>query len=347
MVDHPEKILVVRLSSLGDLVHTLPVVPAFRTGLPEARLHWFVDRRWAPLLELVPGIDEVISLDRTLSGHVTCVQRLRRARYSCAVDFQGLWRSALLTRLSGAARRIGRDRKTARERGASLFYTECVAAAGRHIAEMHMSLAVYAGARPMEMRFPLRIPDELDVRVREKLRREGVGDYLVVSPGGGWQSKLWPAERFGGLCAEVSRRLGLRCLVNVAPKRESLGQRVVRAAEPSIPLVISLPIPELAALLARAAVVVAGDTGPLHLAAALGAPVVALFGDTDPARNGPLPRGTVVQNAPCELREYERGLYERGRAYAPQMLSITVEQVLAAVESELRSPRPPTAADGR
>jgi lipopolysaccharide heptosyltransferase I len=340
MVDHQEKLLVVRLSSLGDLVHTLPVVPAFRASFPHARLDWLVDWRWSSLMKLVPGIDEVVPLERTLSGHIACVQRLRRARYSCAVDFQGLWRSALLARLSGARRCIGRDRKTARELGSSLFYTERVTVAGRHIAEMSMSLAAYAGAQPSaEMQFPLSIPDEVTHRVRDELLRKGITDYVVVSPGGGWKSKLWPAERYGALCAEVSRRYGVPCLVNVAPNRQSLAESVVRAAEPEKPLVVSLPLPELAALLAGAALVAAADTGPLHLAAALGTPVVGLFGSTDPARNGPLPRGTVVQNAPSELRHYERGTYERGRAYSPQMLSITVEQVLAAIERELRASR--------
>src|SRR5579862_268944 len=118
----PERLLAVRLSSLGDLVHTLPVIPALRAGLPDVKLDWLVDQRWAPLMKLVPGIDEVIPYDRSTFRALACVRRLRSARYSCAVDFQGLYRSAVLTWLSGARRRIGRDRTTVRQPGAERFY---------------------------------------------------------------------------------------------------------------------------------------------------------------------------------------------------------------------------------
>lgn len=336
----PNRLLAVRLSSLGDLVHTLPVVPALRTAYPDAQLDWLVDRRWSPLMKLVRGIDEVISLGPSVSGYLECMGRVRRGRYSCVIDFQGIYRSAVLGWASGAKRRIGRDRSCARERGAARFYNERVVPSGRHVAEMSMSLAVQAGARmPAEMQFPIEVPKEEAGRIREKLRSGGQ-EYIVVSPGGGWKSKCWPPERFGAICSEVWRRHGIRSVINIAPGEEEMGEAVLSNALPAQPVVYCAALPELVALMAEALVAVGGDTGPLHLAAAVGTHVVALFGPTNPGRNGPLPGGVVIQNYSAEPRNYQRGDYERGRAYSSEMLSISVDQVLAAVEQEMARASP-------
>jgi heptosyltransferase-1 len=328
-----QRFLVVRLGSLGDLVHTLPAVAALRASFPRARIEWVVDQKWWPLVNQFDGVDDVIAFQRSYGGAIACVRRLRQGRYSCAVDFQGLYKSALLARTSGARRRVGFDRSAAREPGASILYTERVAPAGRHVAELNVSLAVRAGAQaPREMQFPLRVPEREAHEVREKLLSEGVGDYVVVSPGGGWASKRWMPDRYGALCAELWRRQGLRAFVNVSASEAELARSVIGAAGPARPLAITPSLPELAALLATARLVVGADTGPLHLAAAEGTRVVALFGPTDPARNGPLPRGTVLRNVSAEGTTYKRG-----EAYSPSMLSLSVEQVLEAAERELNA----------
>lgn len=332
----PKRILAVRLSSLGDLVHTIPVVPALRSAFPDAQLDWLVDSRWSPLMKLVRGIDHVVTLRPFVSGYLQCVKEVRRAGYSCVIDFQGIYRSAGLAWLSGAERRIGRDRNSARERGAANFYTERVTPVGQHVAEMSMSLALRAGVqRPSEMQFPIEVPAQEISQIREKLRGQGAENYVVVSPGGGWKSKCWPAERFGALCAALWQRHGMRSVINLAPGEEQLGENVIAHSLGATPIVYCPALPELVALLSRALVVVGGDTGPLHLAAALGTRVVALFGSTNAARNGPLPRGVVIQNASSLPPNYQRGDYVRGRSYSPEMLSISVDQVLAAVEQEL------------
>ncbi len=241
-----ERFLLVRLSSLGDLVHTLPVISALRSTFPRARLDWLVDRRWFPLMQLVTGIDEVIPLDRSVSGYVRCARRLRQARYSCAIDFQGLYRSALLVWLSHAERRVGRDRSAAREPGAAWFYTEPVIPTGQHVAEMNMSLAVGAGAQqPPEMDFPLSIPDAESGRLRKTLVEEGIDAYVVVTPGGGWRSKCWPPERYAALCSELWRKHGLRAVINVGPREENLSAEIVRASSPAVLLVVSPQLAEL------------------------------------------------------------------------------------------------------
>jgi len=335
--DSSQRFLIVRLSSLGDLVHTIPAVAALRSSFPSATIDWVVDQRWSPLVELVTVINETLPLGRSIPDVLSCIRRLRRARYTCALDLQGRYRSAVLSWLSGAPRRIGRDREATREPGAALFYTDRVIPTGRHIVDMTVDLALRAAAHAdPEPRFPMRIPENELRAAREQLAHDGIsGDYVVISPGGGWKSKCWPPDRFGALCAALLRRDGLPSVVNIAPDEEDLAHEIVRASGLENLPVVSLPIPALAALLAQARLVVAGDTGPLHLAAALGTRVVGLYGSTDPARNGPLPRGVVVQNVTSQPPAYIRGDYVRLESYSAAMLSLSVEQVLAAVEQEI------------
>jgi len=326
-----QSFLVVRLGSLGDLVHTLPAVAALRSSFPEARLDWVVERKWSALLDLVVGVNEVIPLDRSFAGLRACVRRLRSTRYGCAIDFQGLYKSAVLGWLSGAPRRVGFDGNTARESGSAWFYTDRVRPTGRHVAEMNLNLAARVGAKPEAgMRFPLSVPEEEMRCMCERLAAEGVTSYFVVSPGGGWKSKCWPPERYGALCAQLWHRYGLRAVVNTGPGEESLAAAVVLAAAPAQPIVLMPSLKELAALLEGAKLMVAADTGPLHLAAALGTPVVALFGPTDPERNGPRPGGAVVRNASVEATTYKRS-----DVYSPAMLSLTVDQVVSAAAQQM------------
>lgn len=340
------RFLIVRLGSLGDLVHTLPAVAALRGSFPLATIDWVVEEKWVPLVSLVEGIDHVIPLRRTRAGYFACVRRLRAGRYTCAVDFQGLYKSAVLASLSGAARRVGFDRHTAREPGAAWFYTERVAPAGRHVAELNVSLAVCAGAeRPVALEFPLCVPAGETQKMSAKLLQGGIaGDYLVVSPGGGWVSKCWPAERYGELCEELWRRHRVAVVVNEGPGEAALSAAVMRGASPATIVTLTPTLPELCALLAQARTVVAADTGPLHLAAALGTRVVALFGPTDPARNGPLYPGSAIGEGDTHykmLRKVHEGAttYKRGSTYSPAMLALTVEEVAAAVECALRAAR--------
>ena len=337
MTDTSQRFLVVRLSSLGDLVHTIPAVAALRSSFPSATIDWVVDQRWSPLVEMVTVINETIPLGRSIPEVLTCIRALRHARHTCALDLQGRYRSGVLSWLSGAPRRIGRDREATREPGAALFYTDRVIPTGRHIVDMTVDLVVRAGAQPQpEPTFPLRVPENELRAARETLSREGIsGEYVVVSPGGGWKSKCWPPDRFGALCASLLQRDNLRSVVNIAPGEENLAREVISASGSTKPPVVSLSIPALAALLAQARLVVAGDTGPLHLAAALGTHVVGLFGATDPERNGPLPRGTVVQNASSQPPDYLRGDYVRLDSYSASMFSLSVEQVVVAVEHEI------------
>jgi heptosyltransferase-1 len=332
-----DRFLVVRLTALGDILHTVPAVAALRTAHPSAKIDWVVERKWAPVLEGSPAINEVIPFDRgSVWAALECVKRLRENRYACAIDFQGLYKSSILAALSGATRRIGFDRAWAREEGAAMFYTERVIPTGRHVAELNYSLAEQAGAsRPAKPEYPLRVPAGGAASIRARLHDLGIaGEYMVVAPAGSWRAKCWPAERYGEFCRELDKKNSMRVVVIHGPGEKSIAEEVLRAAAPARPVVIATTIEELMGLLAHARCLVAADSGPLHLAAALGAPVIGLYGPTDPARNGPfVPGAVIVHHARADEISYKRR-----SEYSAAMLRITVEDVLVATDSVLKAP---------
>lgn len=337
MNKNEDRFLVVRLTALGDILHTVPAVAALRAAHRDAKIDWVVERKWAPVLEGSPAINEVIPFDRRSAwGAFECVERLRENRYSCAIDFQGLYKSSILASLSGAPRRIGFERAWAREEGAAMLYTERVSPVGRHVAELNYSLAQQAGAsRPQAPEYPLRVPAGGAASVRARLHDLGItGDYVVVGPGGSWRAKCWPAERFGEFCRELEKMFDMRVVVIHGPGEKQIAEDVLRAAAPVHPALISTTIEELMGLLAHARCLIAADSGPLHLASALGTPVVGLYGPTDPARNGPFAsHAAIVHKArPEEIS------YKRRAEYSAAMLRITVEDVMAATETFLKVP---------
>jgi heptosyltransferase-1 len=336
MSKRDERFLVVRLTALGDILHTVPAVAALRAAHASARIDWVVERKWAPVLEGSPAINEVIPFDRrSLWSALECIQRLRENRYTCAIDFQGLYKSSILAALSGAGRRIGFDSGWAREEGAAIFYTERVIPIGRHVTELIYSWVEQAGAwRPRAPEYPLRVPAGGAASIRARLHDLGIGgEYIVVGPGGSWRAKCWPADRYGELCRDFEKKSDMCLVVIHGPGEKPLAEEVVRSAAPARPAVIATTIEELMGLLAHARCVVAADSGPLHLAAALGTPVVGLYGPTDPARNGPFVRSAVI----VHKARPEEISYKRKSDYSAAMLRITVEDVLAATDAILKA----------
>ncbi|MGH9680619.1 MAG: glycosyltransferase family 9 protein [Candidatus Acidiferrales bacterium] len=334
MIDETEgedRFLIVRLTALGDILHTLPAVAALRTAHPKARIDWVVEQKWAPVLEGSPALNDVIPFNRrSVLGTMSCIGKLRRNKYTCAIDFQGLYKSSVLALLSGAPRRIGFQRRWAREPGASMFYTERVTPEGKHVAELNYSLAMAAGAkRRSAPEYPLRVPAGGAASIRARLHELGIGEYIVVGPAGSWGAKCWPPQMYGEFCREFESKSQARVILIHGPGEKSIAEEVVRAAAPARPEIISTTLEELMGLLAHTRCALAADSGPLHLATALGAPVVGLYGPTDPARNGPFsPTAIVVTEArPEEIS------YKRRTTVSPAMLRISVEKVLAAVNS--------------
>jgi heptosyltransferase I len=327
------RFLLVRLGSLGDIVHALPAAAALRDTFPEARIDWVVDLKWERLLEGNSDLSNVISLrSKSASGISAAVRLLRSAKYTHAIDFQGLYKSALLAFASGAPRRIGFQHSYAREGFASLFYTDRLNPRGPHKVDHNLTLAERAGAAIGNARFSLAIRPQDDERVSHELAAHDLHEYFVLNPGGGWRSKCWPAERYGELHRQLAEQYSFRGVVTFGPGEEELAQQIIRVAGNPAPVALPFELGPLMAALRRAKCVVSADTGPLHLASALKTPVVGLFGPTDPARNGPYSPDDVVVRNP----QFGETTYRRGASYSPAMLSITVEQVVEAVQRRLR-----------
>lgn len=343
-----ESILVVRLSAMGDIIHTLPAVAALREAFPHATLGWLVEERWAELLCTLryprsgrrspqrPLVDRVHSVNtaewrRTLLSFNTWQQmavglsELRGVRYGAAIDFQGALRSALLARWSGAPVVYGSIQP--RENAASMWYTRQVLANGTHVVEQALALAqavIQHPAPDAQLTFPVDPDAEQKIAARATAGRA----FAILSPGAGWGAKQWPAERYGMVARELEKN-GLQSLVNYGPGEEGLAAAVETASDGTAHS-ISCSVSELIALTRRARLFIGGDTGPMHLAAALKIPVVAIFGPTNPARNGPFgTRSIVLRSATsatthARLREPEQGLLE----ITPEEVVVAARQLL-------------------
>ncbi len=286
------RILIVRLGSLGDIVHTLPLAAALRRAFPRARIDWVVDERHREILDLVPVVDRSIVWRtrsvpawRSVGG---LIAELRRERYDVVLDPQGLLKSAVLARMAGGRRVIGFSRTHLREPAARLFYGEqCRPDTVRHVVELNLSLASSLGVDFGSWEFPLEVLDKAgstDVRRRLGLEK---GHYAVINPGAAWPSKRWPPKRFGAIAQQLRRRHQLPVAVTWGPGEESLAGSVVAASDGAAIVAGKTSLTELVAVLQDAVLLVSGDTGPLHIAAALGTPIVGIYGPTDPNRNGP------------------------------------------------------------
>ncbi len=328
--------LVVRLGSLGDIVHTFPAVAALRDSFPAARIVWITHLRWELLVESSRLAAEVYTVEtRSLPSVRDAISRVRKSLWDASIDYQGLWKSAALPFLGGVKRRIGFSSETIREFGVPILYTERVRASKAHIAEQNGELSLRAGAKCVAAPVTLQVSQEDLAALSGYLREQGIDRYVVLSPGGGWRSKCWPAERFGALCRKIRESLGFPCIVNIGPREENLAAAVGAAGGAARPVVYQGSLGQLMALLRGASCVVGGDTGPLHLAVTLGTKTVALFGPTDPARNGPYrgpelsaegPRRDVVLRAPNV-----RTTHKRGSEPDASMLAIDVDSVFEAV----------------
>lgn len=310
----PFRILVVRLSAMGDVIHALPAVASLKHSFPHSRLSWAIRPRWMPLLEGNPFLDEVIPLDRTFAGAAKAWRRLRQERFDLAVDFQGLVQSALVAAAARPDRIVGYHRSQAWERLAALFYSTGVVTGSAHIVDRNLELVAAAGASSLLRVFPLpqgtpegRLPE---------------GKFVLASPLAGWGSKQWPLDLYEGLAS----RLDVPLVVNGPPEaKETLAR--IRGAH--------VHLSGLSGLIdatRRAHAVVGVDSGPMHLAAALAKPGVAIFGPTDPARNGPYGGSLRVLRSASAVTTYKRlSSNETMRAITPAAVA---EALLTEFESK-------------
>ena len=329
--------LVVRLSSIGDVVHNLPALSALHRHGWE--VDWLVEPPARPLVEGNPLVAHAVGLPkaRALSLRLARETRaiLKAAPLEVALDFQGLWKSAFWARMSGARRVIGYRRAERKEGLSALLMTERVpgAAGATHVIDKNLALLAPLGIAASSRReFPLPASPQARAAVNAGLAALGLAHFVVLNPGGGWAGKLWPPESFGVLARELGGRAGA-AVVTWGPGEEALADRVVAASEGAAQKCFPTTLLDYLELARRARLVVAGDTGPLHLACAVGTPVVALFGPTDPARNGPFAGDdVVVRRAPPCAPCYRRGC----PVHAGIMRSLPVEEVVAAAERRLQ-----------
>ena len=328
-------ILIVRLGAFGDLVHALPAAAAMRAAWPDAKIDWLVGERYASLLELVPIIDRIVILGgRAGAPLLPVVRALRRARYDLAIDFQGLLKSAVLARLAGARETAGFIPGQLREPLAGAFYTRRVPADDSgHVVGKNLSLVEALGARAREVTSPLKTtPSAVPGQVRQLLKIGTGGRFAVINPGAGWPNKQWPAERFGAVAAHLFERHGMPAIVTWGPGEQALAGAVAAASGGAASVAPETSVADLVELARCAAIFIAGDTGPMQLAAAVGTPIVGVFGPTNPLRNGPwhAADGWVSRFEGCECHHKRQC-----RRETPCIDTITVAEVAEAVDRRI------------
>jgi heptosyltransferase-1 len=293
------RILIVKLSSIGDIVHTLPALAALRGAMPQAEISWVVERRSSEILRDNPLLDRLIEVDtkalrrglmsgETLRAPRQQLRRLRASAFDIALDFQGLLKSASIARLSGARRVFGYSRAGLREPASALLLSKTVAVP-RQTHVIRKSLRLLEGAlgipEPAELSFPIHVNEEHEAEAREAASHTG-GKYAILNPAGGWPTKLWSVERFGKLADLLWTSYGIHSLVTYGPGELELAEAVRQSSVSGHAQPVGLSLKGYYSLARHARVYVGGDTGPMHIAVAAGTPIVGLFGPTEWWRNG-------------------------------------------------------------
>jgi len=340
---------------MGDILHALPALTALRQTQPGWVIDWVVEPRWQALLSAEdctrtqadlgsskpnpaqPIVDKLhlaptrdwrkAPLSRNTLREIKALRRaLRACEYDAVLDLQGALRSAVVGRFAGCNRLIGEDHP--RERAARWLFTERVHTQGAHVIEQDIELAAAVAGDNLTYAPPLLPVDrEAEAWVDRILPRDADSPVVLINPGAGWGAKRWPVERYASVAQGLIDR-GMRVVVNVGPAEEPLAEAIVQSARAATPLTCTLK--QLIALTRRVHLAIAGDTGPLHLACALGRPVVGIYGPTDPSRNGPFGTRFKVLRSPESRRDHTRhAIPEAG------LMTIFPEDVLHAADELL------------
>jgi len=348
------RLLVVRLGAMGDILHALPAVTALRKAHPEWVIDWVVEPMWSSLLTARVGIErDTLNdfpkqpiVDRVYfastrkwrhnlfasetRNEIGVLRRvMKQESYDAVVDFQGAVRSALIGRMARSRRYIGEAKP--REAAAKMLFTERIATCGVHVIEQDVEVAAAIAGdelRPVQPMLPF--DPEAEEWADRMMSDRGEAPAVLINPGAGWGAKRWPVERYAGVARGLLNR-GCRVFVNAGPGEVLLAEEVVkRTGGGAVSLLCS--IEQLIAITRRVGLAIAGDTGPLHLACALGRPVVGIYGPTDPRRNGPFGTKFKVFRSPESRRDHARR--EEPEA---GLLTITPEEVMEAAGALLYS----------
>jgi lipopolysaccharide heptosyltransferase I len=358
------RILIVKLSAIGDVVHTLPAAAFLKRALPEAHISWAVERRAGALLQGSPVIDQVLEIDtrvlrKSLFSAVT-LQSLRAQlgnfqannrdpHFDIAIDFQGLLKSGLVIKASRAARRLGFVKDELREAFSHIFLTEQISTSQYgHVIEKNLALARAAIAseglkdvgndspdasshRPTSAyEFPIRVSPEDEAYIDEAAGRR-YEKFAILNPGGGWPTKLWGAERFARIADWLWEERRITSLITYGPGEVDLATTVQARARNHTAIPFPSTLKQFVALARRAELFVGGDSGPLHIAAACGTPIVGLYGPTAPERNGPFDKRDITAGRDlwCRANCHKR------KCWHWNCMDISVEEVTRAVAARL------------
>jgi lipopolysaccharide heptosyltransferase I len=341
------RILIVKLGSIGDIVHTLPALAALRAAQPQAEISWVVERRSAEILRDNPLLDRLIEVDtkalrrglmsgETLRAPRQQLRRLRASAFDVALDFQGLLKSASIARLSGAQRVFGYSRSGLREPASSLLLSKRIhVPVNVHV--IHKALLLLEGALgipvPEKLSFPINVTNVQEREARDIAAETG-GKYAILNPGGGWPTKLWSADRFGKLADRLWSSYGISSLVTYGPGELELAESVRRSSLSGKAMPVSLSLKGFYSLARGASVYVGGDTGPTHIAVAAGTPIVGLFGPTEWWRNGsPRSEDICVERNDIDCRED----CHRRSCSKWICMDIEVERVLEAIDRRMKN----------
>lgn len=310
-----KKILIIKPSALGDVALSLPVLSSLRASFPDAEIAWFVRKEFAPLLECVEGLDEIIIFDRKLLGKWWCdrkafsslinlIKLLRKRKFDLVIDLQGLFRAGLFGWLTGSNRRFGM--KDVRE-FADIFYTDKVSTSDCvHLIDCHEKILTAVGASQIRYDFNVTAAPQAKAATEELLAGHGLSGqkYAVFVPGAAHACKCWPGEYFAELGEKISSQFGLKiATVGTGTDKRLIKKIKAHSKVPITDFAGLTDIPSLVALLEGAELVVSNDTGPGHIAAALGRPIVMIFGPTNPGRVGPYKKANTV----AAIDEFDRG----------------------------------------
>jgi heptosyltransferase I len=340
------RLLIVRLGAMGDILHSMPAVTALRQAHPEWQIGWAIEPQWRglfcangcqPRSATMPLVDNLhmVPAKRWAKSPLSPstwgdMQRLRKElramQYDIVVEMQGAVRAAVVARWARSRRIIGEVRP--REMPARWLFDEKVATRGVHVIEQSLELANAIFGEDLPLPLPL-LPCDPGAEARAA---ELPSPFVLLSPGAGWGAKRWPVDRYGEVARQLARG-GYTVVVNVGPAEEPMGQEIVQSSGGAARM-LTPNMAELIAVTRRAALAIAGDTGPLHLACALGRPVVGIYGPTDPARNGPFHCPNRVLRHPDSVRDHAR----RSEPEAG-LLTITPEAVTAAALELLQEAR--------
>jgi len=344
-------ILIVKLSAIGDVIHTLPSLAALRRCYPQAHISWVVEDAAADLLVDHPMLDRVLvsrrkswvrdlreSRDRTavLREIGGFLRTLRDRPYDLVIDFHGLFKSAVLVLLSRGRRRLGYD---SMQEGSGLAYNEKIPEdMAKHAVERYLDFARHLGCETSKPQFPIALQEAHFKRVSELLAAKTVdttGGFVAVSPIAYWETKLWDEARFAAVCDRIVNELGLPVVFTGESPEGPIARIRSLMETPSASVAGETSLRELAALYKQAAVLLTTDSGPMHLAAAVGTPVVALFGPTSPERTGPYGEGHIVIRTAMDCSPCFRKACDTLEC----MKAIGIEEVFEAVKSKTENRR--------